>query len=267
MVQSWFQLDTIEGQHEVQTGTGSRVEAPEPCFAAVWKPLKYDSVSREAPILLARAEPETQFCEQPEEVAMGRVRSMMMRLCALVTLSAFLISCTEVLPEQFIRVTDVYPAGGAMNPPPPPLSVKQAQLEAPYEDVFRAATVAAAQAQFNIEKSDKRQGLILAEQVERLPQYGQTGAITRYYAIVIKETGPKASRVDIQAKAQIRCGTLSTSGWVITTILTLGIALIMLPTESDCRNRRELHWDATSAQQMSQFISFTRNNLIAAGVL
>jgi hypothetical protein len=198
-----------------------------------------------------------------------------MRICTLVTLCCFLTSCYTIVPEHYDVMNKAYPPNDMASPASaPPESIKKSTFEAPYEDVYRAATIAASQAQFNIESSDKSKGLILAERIALTGKVGDN-AVTQtkfFYAITVKELGPKVTEVAISSKAQTKCRYTSPGTHVVTTIFSFGIWLLFIPAivalDNQCKEAAEIHWDATmSLEQLTQFMTFTRNNLIAAGVL
>jgi hypothetical protein len=140
-------------------------------------------------------------------------------------------------------------------------SFKKAAFKVPYEDVFRAASVSASQAQFSIEEERKADGVILAMRTiqERPPQDipiapGNQRPHQRnyYYAIVVKEKGPKSTEVVIMAKAQGKC------------------LVDPLSATAACKAYAVPHWAAghdDATPDLNQYMIFLRNNLIAAGLL
>jgi len=211
---------------------------------------------------------------------MPKKSSPTMRTISLIALVFFLSGCTVTVPERFATLQEAYPPGESLSPPPdaPPDSFKKASFEAPYEDVFRAVSVAASQAQFNVESTDKRKGSILATRVIMV-QGPVNRTITEprqySYAIVAKEIGPKATEVMTLARVQQTCTRDSGLTWTLVSIFTFGIALptalIMYPVEKiRCDNAATVQWATgpyTTLQEMNQLMTFARNNLIAAGAL
>lgn len=202
--------------------------------------------------------------------------------CTIVTFACFMASCSTVAPERFARPSEVFPPASlkGFDSDAPFDSVKSTQVEAPFEDTFRAATVAASQSQFNIEESNKAKGWILATRVIHVP-FGQQG-IMKYdgsqkvytYAIVVTEQGKKSTKVQIGAKMQRSCKKYNLLGQImrpIVIILTFGLELQGAGADhNQCEAESQLNWATgqnSSLQEMTQFLIFLRNNLIAAGVL
>ncbi len=170
--------------------------------------------------------------------------------------------CATTLPEHWSNAKEAYPGTQAMVPPADkPGAFEGATFSTAFEDTYRAASVSASQAMFDVTDEDKSAGYILAEQV---PQ-GKPG-LHYYYAIKIDELGAKKSRVTIMSKVQIQCVTFNAA----TDIATLGLLPAVQhgtgETDEKCRENSEVHWGG-DAGQIKQFMSFVRNNLIAAGVL
>jgi hypothetical protein len=184
-------------------------------------------------------------------------------VCVLFLILCFsaLLGCGTWLPERFVRPDEAYSAKEYFQNTDqlPYESFKKAVFEVPYEDVFRAASLSASQAQFNIEEERKADGLILATRTvqERPPRDAAPGnqrphQRNYYYAIVVKEKGPKSTEVVIMAKAQGKC------------------LADPLGSPAQCRAYAIPHWAAghdNPTQDLGQFMTFLRNNLIAAGLL
>jgi hypothetical protein len=151
----------------------------------------------------------------------------------------------------------------------PPESMQKIVFNAPFEDVYRAANVSVSQVQWLIQKESKAQGIILAIQIlEMLPPVTTAncplngGANSRprqrnyYYAVVIKEKGPKSTEITAVAKVQGGCEHK---------------ACFAAPSNNRaCEAYASLHWatrDDSALPQLTQFMTFIRNNLIAAGLL
>lgn len=172
-----------------------------------------------------------------------------------------LTGCGTWLPERFVRPDEAYSAKEYLQNTDqlPYDSFKKAVFKVPYEDVFRAASVSASQAQFNVEEERKADGVILATRIiqERPPHDGAPGnqrphQRNYYYAIVVKERGPKSTEVVIMAKAQGKC-----------------LADPLMGT-AQCRAYAIPHWATVydnATQDLGQFMTFLRNNLIMAGLL
>lgn len=179
-----------------------------------------------------------------------------------------------IVPEHYDTMNQAYlPNEIPSSSSAPPESIKKSTFEAPFEDVFRAVTVSASQAQFNIESSDKSKGMILAERIAPTGRVGDNNVTQTkfFHAIAVKEVGSKVTEVTILSKAQTRCGYQSAGTHVGLTILTFGIWLLFIPPmvalDNQCKDAAKLHWDTMSLERLTQFMTFIRNNLIAAGVL
>mgnify|MGYP001604059396 CR=1 FL=1 len=144
----------------------------------------------------------------------------------------------------------------------PSQSRKSSLFAASYEDVYRAVFVSASQTQINIETENKSKGLVLGTRdIETASMFRKcpavpTGSLTRryYYAIVVKEQGAKSTEVFATVKVQGSCWTdfCWDSGNV------------------ECNNYSTPHWADRSEnpeKELTQLMTFIRNNLIAAGVL
>ena len=202
-----------------------------------------------------------------------------MRIISLIVLACFLMSCTVTVPKRFATLEEVYPPNASLTPPPdaPLDSFKKGTFEAPYEDVFRAVSVSASQAQFNVESTDKARGLILATRVMMVRNLGEsrTSEPRQYsYAIMVKENGPKSSEVMVLAKVQQSCTRMSflsgMSGILGFGVLLIATLPIYLLDKTTCDKAATVQWatgEFTTLQEMTQIMTFTRNNLIAAGTL
>ena len=199
-------------------------------------------------------------------------------LVAVVTL---VCACAPIkLPKRFATVTEVFPEPPVKSVPAdvPPDSVKKGIFGAAFDDVFQAVKVGATQAQFNIEHIDGDKGVILATRTLRIRNVGgHKNEATRVfsYAILTRELGPESTEVVVLAKLQDSCIRSSAGTWAGVSCLTLGIAAptacIAIPLEKkQCEEASTVRWAAdseNSLQEMSQLLTFTRNNLIAAGVI
>jgi hypothetical protein len=147
-------------------------------------------------------------------------------------------------------------------------SIKRNVFHAAYEDVYRAVSISISQAQMNVEKEDKSNGIILAVRtIQTLPPLGVgtcdaagSRGNTRpqqrnyYYAIMIVEKGPKTTEVTAISKTQGRCNNgpcLGESGAV-------------------CTGYASVHWstvEENSLPELTQLMTFIRNNLVQAGLI
>ena len=188
-------------------------------------------------------------------------------LISLVVLAYFvsISGCVTVLPKSFATPKEAYPSSKSFIPPSnaPRDSFKRAVFEAPYDDVFRAVKVSVSQVMLNIESSNKAKGEILATSIKNTfnPKTGDPREIRYYYGILVKEIGPETTEVTILAKRQRSCKSLSRA----TACLSFGATL---PHIEECNEETVAVKLATDAvEQLSQFMTVTRNNLIASGVI
>lgn len=148
----------------------------------------------------------------------------------------------------------------------PPQSRKAAVFAASYEEVYRAVVVSASQTQINIERENKSKGLVLGSRVvEALPPVPTCPGSQRvngisqprkyFYAIVIKEKGVRSTEVLASVKVQGACWT--------------GHCFEYIDMEA-CSQYARLHWAnlvENPEKELTQLMTFIRNNLHAAGVL
>jgi hypothetical protein len=184
------------------------------------------------------------------------------------------------LPERPASVQEAFPN---LTPPPDTSVAEQAVVQqffnAPFEDVFQAVNQSAAQAMLQIQHQDKRSGLILAtEPVRRQPS--DRVFTSFYYAIQVKEQGPRRSAVTVMAKVQYPCHYQdSGAGWHIA---TLGMATALeAGGKQTCERLTAVRWAASlpsdkavtlpfapnRGPEIARFFSFVRNNLLAAGAI
>lgn len=202
--------------------------------------------------------------------------------CALFCASLAL-GCTTV-PDggnfRFKSAVELFEESAAMDWSTIPAEANQMTvLPVAFADAFRAATVSATQAQFNIEKIDARQGRLLALRDLRAAwNPGNPNSITsmRYgYLIQLREQGPKLTEVRIAAKVQAYCEAVSGAGRVFFAVTTFGITEAVDGANTWSANDRCKALPAgiwarrplDSQQEMGQFMNFVRNNLLAAGLL
>ena len=189
-------------------------------------------------------------------------------------------------PERSATVQEAF---RSYAPPGDPAVARQAVVQqvfnAPYEDVFRAVNVSASQALFHVHEQDKRAGVVLATEVLRTQPTDQVHT-TFYYAILIKERGPRRTSVTIMAKVQYPClYQVVGAGWHIATFGIVKAATALSGEDDDkesCTRRSTLRWAAVvnsdsgirrlpfspdRTPEIARFLSFVRNNLIAAGAI
>jgi hypothetical protein len=173
-------------------------------------------------------------------------------------------------PSRFAALEEAFPSERFLDSTAgiPSDSLKKNLFNAPYEDVFRAVSISASQAQMLVEKEDKKGGIILAVRTIQAPPppglpdcvlalQGNTRPQQRnyYYAILVKEMGPKSTEVTAVAKAQGRC---------------IDGPCLTGPPAATCHAYASVHWamaHENSLQELTQLMIFIRNNLIQAGLL
>ncbi len=194
-----------------------------------------------------------------------RRQGMGMRMMAIVTLCAFLVGCMETVPKYFHPLNQVFPPDNLppITPQTPNSSYKRETFDIPYEDVYRAANMAVSQAQINIKQQDKGKGVILGERY--------LGSADVFYAVKVKELGPKSTEVLIMTKAERTCRQLTTLDWITSpfwVVFSLGLGVFLINQSLDCSKLLESgpYW-ANGQKELEQFQVFLRNNLIAAGLL
>lgn len=202
---------------------------------------------------------------------------MISRACGLFFLCAALIGCSmgRIVPERFMTVDQAFdPAGGYTPPAENPDAMKKSIFNVPFEDVYRAVEVSMSQAQFNVESENKAGGVILATRTVEMPigiYYSDMSTPYRhtfFYAASVKELGPRKTEVTIAAKVQGQCGVGNKAA---ITLMTMGVTAGSVGTwEENCFKLAGGMWVAGKYHQdkeFGQFLTFVRNNLIAAGVL
>jgi hypothetical protein len=174
-----------------------------------------------------------------------------------------LSGCRSHLPANFATVEEAFPPAETKTPANIPSdSIKRSIFEVPFEDVFRAVMVSVSQVQMNIESNDKNKGIILATRTIEVPPpfHSDLGDNRRpkqrnyYYKIMVIEKGPKSTEVIAFAKTQGSC-----TDWSIDAAFG-----------SPCPKYAALHWaqnQDSSARELTQLMTFIRNNLIAAGLI
>jgi hypothetical protein len=147
---------------------------------------------------------------------------------------------------------------------PPADSIKKVVFDASYEEVFRAASIAATQAQWEIEKQDKHAGIVLAKRLVDNEPIGVSWGTERsthvhFYRISVTELGAKQTEVAIVAKVQAHCSLMKHR--------LLGPSRDKIDKDNDyCRKLAAGMWQGVAGSaEVSQFVVFLRNNLIAAG--
>lgn len=201
----------------------------------------------------------------------NRRNVMNVLFCA--ALFVFLNSCFPrgiVLPERFSTLKEVYPSDDVFDNLEgiPPDSYKRATYQAPYEDVFRIANVSATQAMMSVESINKTTGIIYAMKVTQEPgvwNYNACGSAKNekryFYAIKVSETGPEATEILILSKAQ--GAACYAGGASIGTVVGSGMGLFK---KDEAEAYATVHW-STKLQDLLEYFSLIRNNLIAEGLI
>lgn len=163
-----------------------------------------------------------------------------------------------ILPDRFMGSGDAFPSSEAATPPAEfSEATRSSTFNAAFEDVFRAASVAASNAQLHIESEHKSSGFIVASRAVKMIPRGtdntQPSEHIYFYAVVVRELGPKRTDVRISAKVQGRC------------------QLSILPGHREyCRKLSSGMWAVSqhgTTEELLRFLTFLRNNLIAAGAI
>jgi hypothetical protein len=196
-----------------------------------------------------------------------------MRLVSITLLITTLIGCATVDPERLASVDEAYPTKESYNATidVPAESCKKASFNAPYDEVFRAVTVAMSGKGLNIESSDKTAGVILATSTGKIG--GMESQI--YYAAKLSRVRTNRTDVLILSKGQQKIKKPTVLGWVVVTIGTLGLMPILYIAmgglgEGGDSKRTELHWTRSilgdNCQEiMSAILADTRSKLYTGG--
>jgi hypothetical protein len=148
--------------------------------------------------------------------------------------------------------------------PPSPAWIKKVVFDASYEEVFRAATTAATQTQWEIEKQDKHAGFVFAKRLAKdtIPIAGrmETAEVSHLFRVTVTELGAKETEVAVAAKTQWFC--------IPGKHQVFGLSKDKIKEDNErCQEFREGMWEsAKGLPEASQFMVFLRNNLIVAGV-
>ena len=204
---------------------------------------------------------------------------IMKNLSLLFLISFFLTACAgaTVYPERWSQTKEAYPNKQSMNPPPEmDKSFESAIFPVSYDDAYRAALVSVTQLQLNLVEENEDEGFLLAKKLlsgVRSTYYpGSAGNVTAsrrwHFAVTIKETGRKKTKVTIMTKSQGEC----TKGpGAAANILSLGLsAAVTAGRGKMCEEYSSVHWANGfdhAQQEMNQFITFVRNNLLSNGLI
>jgi hypothetical protein len=166
----------------------------------------------------------------------------------------------KFLPERFSSVHEAYPEERVnITPDLPQDSYKKTVFDVPYDDVFRAVTVAITQLSISVESSDKGRGVILA--------MSDQGQERNLYAVSVKKIGLGRTEIIIGSKYQKRCQYMPVSSFILYSIFTFGIVFLAGPLlyldYNECNELSTVHWKADP--KISAIIVQTRNNLIKSG--
>ncbi len=201
-------------------------------------------------------------------------RGRLMPAVALVTACMFVAGCFTPLPEQFATPEEAFPSSQFDKGLPtdvPAESKKVVRFDATYEDVWRATTVSVSQAQLNVETAQKAKGLIHATRIVKGKRRQFPNAkTTMTYLFLVKEEGAKSVSVHAVAKSQTECKKWTPLTWVVLPVITFGIALLDAGHQLECVDIAEAQYakgEFSSEEELAQVITFTRNNLIAAGAM
>ncbi len=187
--------------------------------------------------------------------------SLFYKFLTVLVIVCFLAACNQFHPEKWSTVKSVYKHSidveGAQDD-----SIKTSTFEAPFADVFPAVERATAMANLNLEDSDEELGILYLTRAVQMQNQ------TRYfYKVMVKEKGPETTDVTILAKSQGSCMHMGPGYWpgvILTAFILLPFLII---NNSKCAEISALKWDYSSLPEMHNVLNFTKNNLIAAGVL
>ncbi len=200
-------------------------------------------------------------------------RSTTMRFAAALTAWSLLASCTTLHPDRLADATDVFPESefkSGINAPSD--SMTTSVFEASFEDVWRAATMGVTQAQLKVESAQKAKGVILATHVERFTNWRLTsGDFKRVYtyAVMVKELGPKSAEMRVMVRKQVSCPKATAFKMIIEalSIVFISWTFFDMSDNSKCDDVSQVHWTQEKIEQLNQVVTFTRNNLFAAGAM
>ncbi len=202
-----------------------------------------------------------------------------MRLIASVLLVCFTAGCVSTKPERFATVQEAFPINE-------PLSTnglshdsfRSAVYEAPFDDVFRAATTAITFADFNIESSDSANGIILASNENTYRSRNSFGGDfnrRHSFAVVLTKKGRTSTEVTIYSKIQSTCRYMGLISSVLFIVVSAGVGVLYTPVlildYSTCSELAELHWVTESqeskAPKMAEILTSIRQKLMTSGAL
>jgi len=180
-------------------------------------------------------------------------------------------------PETFMTAREAFPTPATLPDQASAQATRTSVYNAAFEDVYRAANVSASQAQFHIDGEQKSAGHILASRSLRMvPKNVNLDSSTEhmyFYSIVVRELGPKSTEVRISVKVQGKCIMLGAGRRAALGVFSLGLteALNMSGNQqTNCTALSSGTWaarDYSNSEDMLRFLTFVRNNLLAAGAL
>src|SRR5208337_590042 len=161
---------------------------------------------------------------------------------------------------------------------PDPDAIKRVVIDASYEEVFHAASMAVTQAMWEVDKQDKTAGVLLAHRITDEPfskkfslDHPQASAPAwaslcstptkhlYFYRVKTNELSAKQTEVVLEGKLQGYCN-LHCS-----TVFGVGKSFCRDYKENCGELRMGIWLKANDQPEMSQFVVLLRNNLIAAG--
>lgn len=163
----------------------------------------------------------------------------------------------------------------------PQQAVKTAVYEAPFEDVFRLASVSASQAQLNVERVDRQGGVILATRAtmmapDTVMNGGELLPHRYYYVIRVKELESRRTEVRVAAKVQGTCRITGGKNRAILGVMSLGMSevagagALFGAEDKACREVMTPRWAAgrqSTEPELANVQTFLRNHLLAQGLI
>jgi len=210
-----------------------------------------------------------------------RVGTREFRSGVAVCLLSFLMLCSVALllnaktkdkdDVQWLTSEEAFDSSHNGNPPDSG-SIRKVVIDASYEEAFHAASVAATQAMWDVDKQDKTAGVLLAHRITDEPPFSEkfwrdhnrivdkTGTKHLYfYRVKTNELSAKQTEVVVEGKVQGYCNL------PLKPFFGMGKSFAE-DYNKNCGELRAGMWlNANDQLEVSQFVVLLRNNLIAAG--
>jgi len=175
---------------------------------------------------------------------------------------------------QWMTSEEAFDSSHNGNPPDSGM-IRKVVIDASYEEAFHAASVAATQAMWDVDKQDKTAGVLLAHRIVDEPlgkvfpdgpqggtRYGVPGRHLYFYRMKANELSAKQTELVLGGRAQGYCGLLGSPP----TLSVKAYKSEWAEYNQKCGELRAGMWlNANDQPEISQFVVLLRNNLIAAG--